>query len=192
MSATFLVFPSLLSTMPLTTNSYWLNVVRHVEGINKFHVNHHHHSISHSSWRKFQLMYIWCDTYKYQRPPWSSPPCCPCRPQCRLLPTHRYFMRSDMLTGWSDEGTTDSPQCHFSKAWQFLQLNLRWAFYWLFNLTPNYCYFWQLDSISCLVLSIKKRNQFNSNILFQCTPQCVLLILEWHATHRCYKHSYVP
>ena len=62
MSATFLVFPSLLSTMPLTTNSYWLNVVRHVEGINKFHVNHHHHSISHSSWRKFQLMYIWCDT----------------------------------------------------------------------------------------------------------------------------------
>ena len=30
----------------------------------------------------------WCDTSYCQRPPWSSPPCCPCRPQCRPPPNN--------------------------------------------------------------------------------------------------------
>ena len=33
----------------------------------------------------------------FQRPLWSSSPCCPCRPWCRQLPTHMYLMLSDML-----------------------------------------------------------------------------------------------
>ena len=43
-SATSLVFSSLLSlpsTVPSPTNSHELYEVRYVEGINKFHVNHH-------------------------------------------------------------------------------------------------------------------------------------------------------
>ena len=58
--ATSLVFSSLLSlpsTVPSNTNPHVLNVVRHVESKNNFHVNHHHHSISRPSWRKFQLMW---------------------------------------------------------------------------------------------------------------------------------------
>ena len=31
----------------------------------------------------------WSDTSYCQRPPWSSCPCCPCRPQCSRPPTHR-------------------------------------------------------------------------------------------------------
>ena len=60
MLATSLVFSSLLSlpsTVPSNTNPHVLNVVRHVESKNNFHVNHHHHSISRPSWRKFQLMW---------------------------------------------------------------------------------------------------------------------------------------
>ena len=59
MSATSLVFSSLLflpSTVPLTTNSHVLNVVRHIESLNNFHINHHYYGKSRS--RKFQLM---CD-----------------------------------------------------------------------------------------------------------------------------------
>ena len=147
MSATFLVFPSLLSTMPLTTNSYWLHVVRHVEGINKFHVNHHqqtttsslkkiscdvmHLNVSNLPGHVLQVLlavhgvvdhqlsctwcvvrhieskknlisttittayhilvnenFNWCDTSYCQRPPWSSPPCCPRRPHCRPPPNN--------------------------------------------------------------------------------------------------------
>ena len=58
MSATSLVFSSrfsLLSTVSSTTNSYVLNVVRHVEIMKNSHVNHHHHSTSHPCKRKFQL-----------------------------------------------------------------------------------------------------------------------------------------
>ena len=60
MSATSLVFSSKLSLPSMvssTTNSQVLSVVRHVESVNTFHVNHHNHSISHPSWRKFQLMW---------------------------------------------------------------------------------------------------------------------------------------
>ena len=60
MLATSLVFSSLLSLpsmVPSNTNPHVLNVVRHVESKNNFHVNHHHHSISRPSWRKFQLMW---------------------------------------------------------------------------------------------------------------------------------------
>ena len=60
MSATSLVISSRLflpSTVLSTTNSHVLNVVRHVESKNNFHVYHHHHSISRPSWRKFQLMW---------------------------------------------------------------------------------------------------------------------------------------
>ena len=58
--ATSLDFPSLLSmpsTVTLATNSHLLNVVRYIEGINNFHVNHHRQTISRSSWRKSQLMW---------------------------------------------------------------------------------------------------------------------------------------
>ena len=57
--ATSLDFPSLLSmpsTVTLATNSHLLNVVRYIEGINNFHVNHHQQTISRSSWRKSRLM----------------------------------------------------------------------------------------------------------------------------------------
>ena len=59
-SATSLVFSSLLPLSfmdPSNTNPHVLNVVRHVKSKNNFHVNHHHHSISRPSWRKFQLMW---------------------------------------------------------------------------------------------------------------------------------------
>ena len=39
----------------------------------------------------------WSDTSSSQRPRWSSPPCCPCRPQCCRPPTHMYLTLSDML-----------------------------------------------------------------------------------------------
>ena len=57
MSVTSLVFSSLLSlptTVPLTTNSHVLNVVRHDRNINNSHADHYHHSTSDPSWRKFQ------------------------------------------------------------------------------------------------------------------------------------------
>ena len=151
MSATSMVFPSSLSlpsTLSSTTNSHWLNVVRHIEGINKFHVNHHQQTVQRPLWRKFLLMWCilmsatslvissrfyspstvssttnslvldvwsdilkvkknlisttittayhilvnenfnWCDTSYCQQPPWSSPRCCPCRPQCRPPPNN--------------------------------------------------------------------------------------------------------
>ena len=37
------------------------------------------------------------DTSLCQRPPWSSPPCCPCHPQCCPPPTHMYLIQLDML-----------------------------------------------------------------------------------------------
>ena len=59
MPATSLGFSSNLflpSTVSSTNNLHALNVVvRLVESIKNFHVNHQHHSISHLSWRKFQL-----------------------------------------------------------------------------------------------------------------------------------------
>ena len=58
MSATSLVFPSLLSltsTLLLTIYSHVLIAVRHVESINKFHINQHQQTISRPGWRKFQL-----------------------------------------------------------------------------------------------------------------------------------------
>ena len=84
--ATSLVFYSLLSlpsTVLSNTNPHVLNVVRHVESKNNFHVNHHHHSISRPSFN-------WCDTSWCQVPPWSSPSCCPCRPWCRRQPNLMY------------------------------------------------------------------------------------------------------
>ena len=149
-SATSLVFSSLLSlpsTVPSPTNSHVLYEVRYVEGINKFHVNHHQQTTT-SSLKKIScdVMHLnvsnlpglllqvllavhgvvdhqlsctwcvvrhieskknlisttittayhilvnenfnWCDTSYCQRPPWSSPPCCPCRPQCRPPPNN--------------------------------------------------------------------------------------------------------
>ena len=50
MSAISLVFSSKLSLPSMvssSTNSHVLSVVRHVESVNNFHVNHHNHSISH-------------------------------------------------------------------------------------------------------------------------------------------------
>ena len=72
MSATSLVFSSKLSLPSMvlsTTNSHVLSLVRHVESVNNFHVNHHNHSISHPSWRKFQMM--WYILTLCQRPPVS-------------------------------------------------------------------------------------------------------------------------
>ena len=72
MSATSLVFSSKLSLPSMvlsTTNSHVLSLVRHVESVNNFHVNHHNHSISHPSWRKFQMM--WYILTLCQRPPMS-------------------------------------------------------------------------------------------------------------------------
>ena len=157
MSPTSIVSSILLtlpSTVSSTTNSYVLNVVRYVESINNFYINHHHYGKS--RFRKFQLMwYILMsatsliffslltllttvpstansdilnvvryvesiknfhatttttayqildeensnrsDTSLCQWPPWSSPPCCPCRPQCPWPPTLMYLMWSDMI-----------------------------------------------------------------------------------------------
>ena len=72
MSATSLVFSSKLSLPSMvlsTTNSHVLSLVRHVESVNNFHVTHHNHSISHPSWRKFQMM--WYILTLCQRPPLS-------------------------------------------------------------------------------------------------------------------------
>ena len=58
LSATSLVFSSRLSLpsrVSLTINTRDLNVIRHVGSIKNFHVNHHHHCISHPTWRNFQL-----------------------------------------------------------------------------------------------------------------------------------------
>ena len=151
MSATSLVFPSLLSstsTVLSTTNSHLLNVVRHVEGMNKFFcqpplTNHTTSSLKKIStdvihpnvsdfpdfllqvllavhgvvdhqlfWTWCLVRHIestktlisttitaayhilvnenfnWCDTFECQRPPWSSPTCCPRLPQCRRPPNH--------------------------------------------------------------------------------------------------------
>ena len=52
LSATSLVFSSMLFLLPmvsLTTSSHVLNFVKHVETFMNFHVNHHHHSVSHPS-----------------------------------------------------------------------------------------------------------------------------------------------
>ena len=52
LSLTFLVSFSMLSlllTVSSTTSSHVLNVVKHVETFMNFHVNHHHHSVSHPS-----------------------------------------------------------------------------------------------------------------------------------------------
>ena len=48
LSATSLVFSSMLflpPTVSSTTSSHVLNVVKHVEGIKNDHINHHYHSI---------------------------------------------------------------------------------------------------------------------------------------------------
>ena len=45
---------SLPSTVSSTTNTTDLNVVAHVESIRNVNVNHHHHSKSHPSWKRFQ------------------------------------------------------------------------------------------------------------------------------------------
>ena len=61
MSATSLVFSSKLSLPSMvssTINSHLLSVARHVESVNNFHIHQNNRSISHLSWRKFQLM--WC------------------------------------------------------------------------------------------------------------------------------------
>ena len=58
LSATSLVFSSRLSLpsrVSLTINTRDFNVIRHVVSIKNIHVNHHHHCISHPSWRNFQL-----------------------------------------------------------------------------------------------------------------------------------------
>ena len=66
-SSSWLPLPS---TRSLTTKPHDLNVFRHVESMKKnFDVNHYHHSISHSSWRKFQMM--WYILTLCQRPPMS-------------------------------------------------------------------------------------------------------------------------
>ena len=39
----------------------------------------------------------WGDTSWFWRPPWSSPPGCPCHPQCRWPPTFMSLMLSNML-----------------------------------------------------------------------------------------------
>ena len=39
----------------------------------------------------------WSDTSWFWRPPWSSPPGCPCHPQCRWPPTFMSLMLSNML-----------------------------------------------------------------------------------------------
>ena len=54
LSATSLVFSSMLflpPTVSSTTSSHVLNVVGHVESIKNVHINHHHHSLSHPSWK---------------------------------------------------------------------------------------------------------------------------------------------
>ena len=139
---------SLPSTVPSPTNSHVPYEVRYIEGINKFHVNHHPETVKRPLWRKFLLMWCilmsatslvissrfyspstvssttnslvldvwsdilkvkrnlisttittayhilvnenfnWCDTSYCQRPPWSSPPCCPRRPHCRPPPNN--------------------------------------------------------------------------------------------------------
>ena len=61
LSLTFLVSFSMLSLPPTvssTTSSHVLNFVKHVETFMNFHVNHHHHSVSHPSWRNSN----WSDT----------------------------------------------------------------------------------------------------------------------------------
>ena len=58
MSPTSIVSSILLtlpSTVSSTTNSYVLSVVRYVESINNFYINHHHYGKS--RFRKFQLMW---------------------------------------------------------------------------------------------------------------------------------------
>ena len=80
--STSLVFSSrlsLLSTVSLTSNSPVSNVVRYVESIKTFMSNTittaHHVLVEENSNHS--------DTSLCQRPTWYSPPCCPCRPQCR-------------------------------------------------------------------------------------------------------------
>ena len=54
LSLTFLVSFSMMSLPPTvssTTSSHVLNVVGHVESIKNAHINHHHHKVSHPSWK---------------------------------------------------------------------------------------------------------------------------------------------
>ena len=91
MSATPLIFFSLLflpSTMSSTINSHELNVFRHAESVKTFMST----NVSLLKTIPTEVIYPIC-----QPPPWSSPPCCSCRPQCRRPPAHMYLMLSDML-----------------------------------------------------------------------------------------------
>ena len=54
----------------------------------------------------------WSDTSKSQRPRWSSPPCCPCRSQCRRPPIHIYLMFSDMLQEEEKKMTTETTSAY--------------------------------------------------------------------------------
>ena len=61
MSATSVVFPSLVVLAVHVGVNHQLtltNVVSHIEGINIFHVNHHQQTVQRPLWRKFLVM--WC------------------------------------------------------------------------------------------------------------------------------------
>ena len=71
---------ALLITSPSSLKNILIEVIHHdvtnlygllhpIESVNNFHVNHHNHSISHPSWRKFQMM--WYILTLCQRPPLS-------------------------------------------------------------------------------------------------------------------------
>ena len=75
----------LASTVSLTTSSHLLQVVRQMKIwktlISSTTATVHHILYEENSNRS--------DKSSCQRPPWSSPPCCPCSPQCRRPPNHR-------------------------------------------------------------------------------------------------------
>ena len=88
MSATSLVISSRFyspSTVSSTTNSLVLDVWSDILKVKKT-------LISTTITTAYHILvnenFNWCDTSYCQRPPWSSPPCCPCRPQCRPPPNN--------------------------------------------------------------------------------------------------------
>ena len=88
MSATSLVISSRFyspSTVSSTTNSLVLDVWSDILKVKK-------NLISTTITTAYHILvnenFNWCDTSYCQRPPWSSPPCCPCRPQCRPPPNN--------------------------------------------------------------------------------------------------------
>ena len=97
---------SLPSRVSMTTKTHGLNDVTNVEDVNNCHSNQFYHNISNTSWRKMQSKWF------YLRPPWSSPPDCPCRPHCRRPPTNMSLLLSSIYQKYKNN--FDVNQYHHS------------------------------------------------------------------------------